>query len=44
MNKRHWSTIAINGSIGRQLLQWSGNSYDLVVQSLSKKQRLEAGL
>lgn len=45
MNKQHWNTIVMDGSIGRQLLlQWTRDSYDLVVKSLSKKQRLEAGL
>jgi predicted DNA-binding protein (MmcQ/YjbR family) len=45
MNTQHWNTIVMDGSIGRQLLlQWTRDSYDLVVQSLSKKQRLEAGL
>jgi predicted DNA-binding protein (MmcQ/YjbR family) len=45
MNKQHWNSIAMDGSIGRQLLlQWTRDSYDLVVKSLSKKQRMEAGL
>lgn len=45
MNKQHWNTVLIDGSISNQLLlQWTKDSYDLVVQSLSKKIRAAYGL
>lgn len=45
MNKQHWNTVLIDGSIPNQLLlQWTKDSYDLVVQSLSKKIRATYGL
>lgn len=45
MNKKHWNTVHINGSIpGKSLFEWVKDSYDLVVKSLTKvqKQELEA--
>ena len=40
MNKKHWNTIIVDGSVSStQLRQWIDNSYDLVVSSLSKKER-----
>lgn len=37
MNKKHWNTVVMDGSIGDKLLmQWIDNSYDLVVQKLPK--------
>jgi len=37
MNKQHWNTIAINGSIpDATLVQWIDHSYALVVKKLSK--------
>ncbi|MCA0380530.1 MULTISPECIES: MmcQ/YjbR family DNA-binding protein [Phnomibacter] len=45
MNKQHWNTVLIDGSISNQLLlQWTKDSYDLVVQSLPKKLRAMHGL
>lgn len=45
MNKQHWNTVLIDGSISNQLLlQWTKDSYDLVVQSLPKKLRVMHGL
>ncbi len=42
MNKRLWNTVDIDGSIGDKLIKsWIDDSYDLVVQSLTKKQRAE---
>lgn len=42
MNKNHWNTILLNGSIPASLLEkWIDDSYDLVVKKLprsSKKQ------
>jgi predicted DNA-binding protein (MmcQ/YjbR family) len=40
MNKKHWNTIICDGSMSRkQLEQWINHSYELVVKSLSKKQK-----
>lgn len=40
MNKNHWNTIVVDGSVGDDLLrEWIDNSYDLVVLSLTKNQR-----
>lgn len=45
MNKQHWNTVLIDGSISNQLLlQWTKDSYDLVVKSLPKKLRAMHGL
>ncbi|HEV7332551.1 MAG TPA: MmcQ/YjbR family DNA-binding protein [Flavisolibacter sp.] len=38
MNKKHWNTIIVDGSVSDKLLQqWIDASYDLVVASLPKK-------
>jgi len=40
MNKKHWNTIRIDGTIDKKLiLKWIDNSYDLVLSSLPKKIR-----
>lgn len=40
MNKKHWNTISIDGSIPAKLIfQWIDDSYDLVVKSLPKTKR-----
>lgn len=37
MNKRHWNTILVDGSISNKLLQeWVDHSYNLVVSQLPK--------
>ncbi len=42
MNKQHWNTILIDGSVNDKLLkEWIDNSYDLIVKSLTKKQQQE---
>ncbi len=42
MNKKHWNTILIDGSISQQQIKnWIDNSYDLVVKSLPKKLQQE---
>ena len=42
MNKNHWNTVQIDGSIPRKLIEeWIDHSYDLVVKSLTKKLRAE---
>ena len=45
MNKKLWNTVIIDGTISQKLFQeLVDHSYDLVVASLTKKARLEAGL
>lgn len=40
MNKKHWNTIEIDGSISDDLLQkWIDDSYNLVVDKLPKKEK-----
>lgn len=40
MNKKHWITVAMDGSVPNRLLQqWIDNSYNLVVSGLTKKQQ-----
>ncbi len=42
MNKQHWNTVLIDGSISDNLIkEWIDHSYDLVVKSLTKKQQQE---
>jgi predicted DNA-binding protein (MmcQ/YjbR family) len=37
MNKKHWNTILVDGSVPARLLkEWIDHSYDLVVESLPK--------
>jgi len=38
MNKKHWNTVDIDGSISDDLLkEWIDDSYDLIVSKLPKK-------
>jgi predicted DNA-binding protein (MmcQ/YjbR family) len=40
MNKKHWITVLIDGSIPDKLiLKWVDNSYQLVAAALTKKQK-----
>ncbi len=40
MNKKHWNTISMDGSIADELIfKWIDHSYDLVVSGLSKQQK-----
>lgn len=40
MNKAHWNTIICDGRATKKLVfEWINDSYDLIVQSLPKKQR-----
>ena len=42
MNKKHWNTVIIDGSIPvKRIHQWIDDSYDLVVQKLSRKEKLQ---
>ena len=41
-NKQHWNGVDINGNVpDEQLMEWIDHSYDLIVGSLSSKQREE---
>lgn len=40
MNKMHWITVILDGSISDRLLQqWTDDSYDLVTAKLTKRQK-----
>ncbi|MBN2175992.1 MAG: MmcQ/YjbR family DNA-binding protein [Bacteroidales bacterium] len=42
MNKKHWNTVYIDGSVEDRLLyEWIDHSYELVVNSLSNKLKSE---
>ena len=42
MNKKYWNSVIIDGSISdRQIKEWIDKSYDLIVDSLPKKVKLE---
>ena len=44
MNKKHWNTVTIEGSISDQELEaWIIGGYELMVSGLTNKQREEAG-
>ena len=41
MNKKHWNTVQMDGSIpDREFKTWIDDSYDLVVAKLTKKDKL----
>jgi predicted DNA-binding protein (MmcQ/YjbR family) len=45
MNKQHWNTVLVDGSLtDHQILEWTLDSYKLVVASLSKKAKDSWGL
>lgn len=40
MNKKHWITVVMDGSVpDKQFQQWVDDSYNLVVVSLTRKQK-----
>lgn len=40
MNKKHWNTVLVDGSISDRLIyEWTDHSYNLVVEGLPKKQK-----
>jgi predicted DNA-binding protein (MmcQ/YjbR family) len=40
MNKKHWNTIVVNGSVAdKQLKEWIDHSYELVTSSFVKKKK-----
>jgi predicted DNA-binding protein (MmcQ/YjbR family) len=42
MNKKHWNTITVDGSVSAKLLkEWIDHSYELVVDSLPAKVKAE---
>jgi predicted DNA-binding protein (MmcQ/YjbR family) len=44
LNKRHWNTVVVDGSVPEsELLEWMAHSYDLVVKGLPKRDREELG-
>lgn len=44
MNKKHWITVLMDGSISDRLVrQWIDESYQLVVSGLTKKQQAALG-
>ena len=44
LNKRHWNTVAVDGSVPEQLLRdMVEDSYDLVVSALPKRMRDDLG-
>lgn len=45
MNKKHWNTVSVLGDVERELLEeLTLHSYELVVNSLTKKVRTSLGL
>ena len=45
MSKKHWNTVKMDHSISDQMIYlWVRESYDLVVDSLTKKLKVELGL
>lgn len=44
LNKKHWNTIILDGSVPTKTIKdWIDASYDLVVASLTKKERAALG-
>ena len=44
MSKKHWNTIAVDGSISDNLIKgWIKDSYCLVVSKMTKKKQAEIG-
>ena len=42
MNKKHWNTVLMDGTISDKLIkEWTKESYELVAASLTKKQKQE---
>lgn len=40
MNKKHWNTIVVDGTVSNSMLkEWINDSYDLIVDSLPVKTR-----
>lgn len=44
MNKKHWNTIVLEGDVTtEELKKWIDHSYDLVINSFTKKKQKEFG-
>ena len=44
LNKRHWNTVALDGSVPEEVLaEWIEDSYDLALSSLTRAQRAALG-
>jgi predicted DNA-binding protein (MmcQ/YjbR family) len=44
MNKKHWITVSMDGSVPEKLIKaWIEASYDLVVSGFSKSEKLTLG-
>ncbi len=42
MSKQHWNTVICEGSVNKKLIkQWIDDSYELIVNSLTKKLKAE---
>ena len=42
MNKKHWNTVVVDGSVNQKILhKWITDSYFLVIAGLTKKQQKE---
>jgi predicted DNA-binding protein (MmcQ/YjbR family) len=40
MNKTHWNTVIINGSVrSEEILGWIDHSYELVIKSIKKREK-----
>jgi predicted DNA-binding protein (MmcQ/YjbR family) len=45
LNKRHWNTVELDGSVpGEVLAEWIDDSYDLALASLTRAQRAALGV
>jgi len=45
MNKNHWNTVYVDGTVEKKLiLQWIDDSYQLVINSLPRKTRQTLGI
>ena len=45
MNKKHWNTVRLDGTVpNKMLLEWINHSYDLVAATLPRKIRQHMGL
>jgi predicted DNA-binding protein (MmcQ/YjbR family) len=44
LNKQHWNTVIVDGSVPEsELREWIAHSYELVVKGLPKRDRQELG-
>ena len=44
LNKQHWNTVLVDGSVPHnELMEWINHSYDLVVKGLPKRDRIALG-